>query len=251
MPNHVDSLRTMPTLPFLWALSPLLPCLTAIRHDVALRHADRDDVTFAAGLLWEAQGSSPADCAVTCISDVNCVSFTLSARGASGRRQCRGHSLIADDLGAGVTSQGARLYSLKDRAVAYTAASWHESWCETDTDCGPTNSVCFANKCLCTPGYYYSVGAHSCVLNCSQSQLQSRVVEYPLYFIYGHNSLALKTSFRECVSLCVTSVTCRSLDYRYSSNQCSTSSLTPLDVPEAWTPSDPANNLNYYQRLCA
>ena len=35
--------------------------------------------------------------------------------------------------------------------------------CKADSDCPAAQSTCFEGLCLCTPGYYYSVGQNTCV----------------------------------------------------------------------------------------
>ena len=40
---------------------------------------------------------------------------------------------------------------------------WLNQACDTDADCPAINSKCFANLCLCTPGYFYSHKQNLCV----------------------------------------------------------------------------------------
>ena len=41
--------------------------------------------------------------------------------------------------------------------------AWLNQTCDTDAGCPAINSKCFANLCLCTPGYFYSHKQNLCV----------------------------------------------------------------------------------------
>ena len=59
--------------------SLLSHAFAALRHDVGLRQSDAADVVFTQNLLRVSTCSSRRHCAVTCMSDDRCVSFTVSA----------------------------------------------------------------------------------------------------------------------------------------------------------------------------
>ena len=50
---------------------------------------------------------------------------------------------------------------------------WLESACNWNSDCpsSVTNAECFENRCLCSPGYYYSWSQNDCVASKSSAPL--------------------------------------------------------------------------------
>ncbi|KAK7116063.1 uncharacterized protein [Littorina saxatilis] len=137
--------------------------------------------------------------------------------------------------------------------VTNTTQGWLQKACTTDPECPETNSRCFSGKCLCTPGYYFYKSTKTCVSTCSLGNLLQEVVEYPMWYIFGHNNGgASANTYNACLSACLGDVNCRSFDYRHNGDICSTSYKDALDVPPGdWRPSTTADQLYYYQRVCA
>lgn len=50
-----------------------------LRQDLALSQDGPGDVIFASGLLWVTECGSAAQCAMTCMDDEDCLSFTMSS----------------------------------------------------------------------------------------------------------------------------------------------------------------------------
>ena len=42
-------------------------------------------------------------------------------------------------------------------------SGWLHTLCSGDNDCERSNAKCYKGECLCTPGFYYSVGNETCV----------------------------------------------------------------------------------------
>ena len=42
-------------------------------------------------------------------------------------------------------------------------ADWLEKTCTVDDECKVDNAECYAGRCLCTPGYFYSHSTMTCI----------------------------------------------------------------------------------------
>ena len=64
------------------------------------------------------------------------------------------------------------------------ATAWLQTNCSNNTECWRENSECFADQCLCSPGYYYSISSDSCVSSKPQLYL-SPLSESPVLGFTG------------------------------------------------------------------
>ena len=79
--------------------SLLNPAFAALRHDVGLRQSDASDVIFTQNLLWTTMCTTRTQCAVNCMYDNLCVTYTVSPSPESGepRFQFR-HNFSSDSF---------------------------------------------------------------------------------------------------------------------------------------------------------
>ncbi|KAK7494584.1 hypothetical protein BaRGS_00014237 [Batillaria attramentaria] len=95
------------------------PSSAVIRDDIWVMTSDVVDIIFTQDFLWFITARSLSACAVECMTDNNCVSFTVSVaeqngNALSGQRECRGHSALCMNATGGLSTLGARLYHLKN-----------------------------------------------------------------------------------------------------------------------------------------
>ena len=74
--------------------------------------------------------------------------------------------------------------------------------CKADSDCPAAQSTCFEGLCLCTPGYYYSVGQNTCVGGVYVLAFMSVRLNFTLLF------LSVFPPVGPCVCVCVCVCVC-------------------------------------------
>nr|KAG5711201.1 hypothetical protein BaRGS_004845 [Batillaria attramentaria] len=92
--------------------------------------------------------------------------------------------------------------------------------CASDYDCPAENAECFVDKCLCTPGFYFSLSRHTCSAACNEADLQGVYLEYPGYFIQSHNmALYFRDTTEQCLAECTGVTNCRTVDPAYDGSR--------------------------------
>ncbi|KAK7107350.1 uncharacterized protein [Littorina saxatilis] len=97
--------------------------------------------------------------------------------------------------------------------------AWLEKPCAAPEDCKVKMSECFKGRCLCTPGFYYSIRSNTCVTQCSPSDLSDSYLTYLDSFL--HSSLAYyeqeseltADSLQNCSALCLSQQLCHSFGF--------------------------------------
>ncbi|KAL8563875.1 hypothetical protein ACOMHN_034254 [Nucella lapillus] len=151
------------TLLTILLLPAVLASLVGGQGTVQHRSGQKQAVEMeGAGLLFETETLSTIQCAVLCMGTPRCTAVTVTSTSTSTSSMCRGH--------ASVTSSSA---SVSASTVVWSLPHtvWLEKKCSSDAECGEYHRGCFADSCLCTPGYYFSHSLNSCVKGESQKVL--------------------------------------------------------------------------------
>ncbi|PVD26905.1 hypothetical protein C0Q70_12053 [Pomacea canaliculata] len=115
--------------------------------------------------------TSARDCYKSCFEDNSCMAFTLHDNPVSGFTCTR----YADSLLSLKQEMGINFYffssplksivksgqpvSLGDST---TTSDWYKVSCVTDAECPVENAMCFVDRCLCLPGFFFSTRDHTC-----------------------------------------------------------------------------------------
>ncbi|XP_076472118.1 uncharacterized protein LOC143301607 [Babylonia areolata] len=238
--------------------TPLLLCLlllfphsqsTSFNTASYTQAANSSDLVFKDNLLWNITLKTRIQCAVLCARHTDCVAFTAT-KVASLNVTCRGHS--QDMTSGGHILRGSRYYHSQTDGDSSPPESPRSAWlskaCSSDTECSQTDAECFANKCVCTPGYYFSVGQDSCQASCSD--LQQDFVMYPRWYVSFNNMDDAIMTFTQCRTWCTSLANCVTLEYNFDISKCYVASVTAQDSWSDWKQSI-YSNLSYWQRTCA
>ncbi|KAK7111712.1 hypothetical protein V1264_011300 [Littorina saxatilis] len=220
-------------------------CMTLFQSTVSLQQsllakkAAPANYIFLENLLFESEAASAVDCASSCWKRPDCWSFTVTTTSLG--TTCRGHAVW--------------MTSANERILTATTSLWHlnldwlERECSNNRECGVPLSECFAGKCLCSPGYYYSNSKDSCVEGCEEADLQSTFVAYPGYRIHLRNIVCTGMPREDCITVCGQHARVRTCDYLPLGGvlYCCLQPVTKLDFPSDWIV-DPTSTS--YQRTC-
>ncbi|KAK7477988.1 hypothetical protein BaRGS_00030746 [Batillaria attramentaria] len=145
-----------------WESTILLP---NVASPVILRDTGISGVERA---LNDGTVSNAYDCFTQCAEDSYCVAFSFCP--------CEGLNqkcyLYSETLSYLTTQVNTTSYFLSDDAklttsllfsLSTTESLWSGPYCGDDSDCLMDNTQCYDGACLCTAGYYYSVGSDACV----------------------------------------------------------------------------------------
>ncbi|XP_025101332.1 uncharacterized protein LOC112568306 [Pomacea canaliculata] len=197
------------------------------------------------------------DCYPSCIEDAKCFAFTLSKVSES-TIKCTRHtgSLLSLTQGTGVSvyfvsplvKRLIRSQQTKGLVTSTMKNDWYDEVCVIDNECRQNNSMCFLNRCLCRPGFFFSPRDKTCSDTCSPADLQTTFVEYPESGIRGHNIVARDgVNLQTCKALCNSIRDCWSFDFRATGGRCLLHDIVSRDgfsypqTSRGWT---------HYQRTC-
>ncbi|XP_070178882.1 uncharacterized protein [Littorina saxatilis] len=140
---------------------------------------------------------------------------------------------------------------------------WLNKPCLAQADCKVKMAECFKGRCLCTPGYYYSISGNTCVEECSPSNLADG------FLVYLDSYLRSDTWFeqysgvceQQCAERCAAEQRCRTFvaggDCYFGYGLCELYAITPVEAPEDFVIVSSSNeddedySFAFYQRKCA
>ncbi|KAK7111702.1 hypothetical protein V1264_011290 [Littorina saxatilis] len=222
---------------FLLLLQPFTTLALSMEESVAKQLTPLANLFFTDNQLFNKDDTSVARCAQMCLMSDACKLFTLtensnSSTTCSSRRsslRCRGHSSVARN-GAGRTpSPGSRMFIL-----ARGSSVFLEKPCSSNADCSAANSECFVGKCLCTPGYYYSITGDTCLASCPQAEMQETYVLYPRSVMRQNNLRCPTIPQDQCLKKCGGNKNCKNVVFWTHSSVCCLKSASALDAPSDW-----------------
>ncbi|XP_076469490.1 uncharacterized protein LOC143299881 [Babylonia areolata] len=235
-------------------------------RDGALLHVEEARVSilkylngyiFENKVLFDQATMSPVHCAHACLSTPHCVTFSITpstvgtqAWAKAGQAKCRGHSAVmrkGNDASQHVL--GSHVFVLKERVEALV---WLNRSCVADSKCPARMSQCFSSRCLCKPGYYYSVSRDTCVEGCGKAHLQRDFLSYPGSLLLAQQASNSRRagSVQRCLELCRADRHCRSVDLDLDRGVCATHYSTARDDPKDFRTSLGSSNW-HFQRMCA
>ncbi|KAL8580705.1 hypothetical protein ACOMHN_004746 [Nucella lapillus] len=214
-----------------------------VRRTLLTRQKSQDNTIFTENFLWETQSRSRLDCARSCAVDDKCASLTSTVL-TSESVTCRGHSQA---LTSGGTSKAATKY-YKKAPTYYLGSMWLTRACTQNSSC-PTrgDAMCFKGRCLCLPGYYYSLSQDSCQKSCTL--LQDDFIEYPWSILRGNSLNYSVISWDNCRKWCLAMNGCLSVEYLYPDSMCHVATVTAQDDFSEWR-GEVNVNISYFQRTC-
>ncbi|KAL8618915.1 hypothetical protein ACOMHN_020334 [Nucella lapillus] len=209
-------------------------------------------MNFQQNLLWDIRFKSVVECAELCAKRTQCLAFTVT-KVTSGSVTCRGHS--QEMTSGGDVVDGSKYYRVQkenDSSLPNPEAlgsTWLTKECAADSECSQADAECFSGKCLCIPGYYYSVGQDACQLKCSNSNLKNDFLMYPLWYISLNNVAGKVMTLEECRQWCTSYPTCVTIEYNFQTSVCFIADVTAQDHWSDWK--EASMNLSSWQRTCA
>ncbi|KAK7088649.1 hypothetical protein V1264_022548 [Littorina saxatilis] len=219
----------------------LVHIIESVKQMVLKKRAAQENYIFPENLLFESEAGSAIGCARICCKTPACVMFTVTVTSLG--TTCRGHTLV-------MTSASQRNWTASTSMYITSNFEWLERECSSDAECGVPLSECFAGRCLCSPGYYFSNSNGFCLEGCAQADLQTTLLTYPDYFISMYNIDSLVTSKEDCVTVCGQYQQARTCDYVLVDGvwKCCLQAVTKRDVPPAaWGVRETAT---HYQKTC-
>ncbi|KAL8615534.1 hypothetical protein ACOMHN_028197 [Nucella lapillus] len=154
---------------------------------------------FNISLQFQSDVTSDIDCLRQCVLTSSCVAFTFNPLAGT----CRGHAAVmtSGDLQALETKYYERVLD------------WLNRPCSSNSQCSTTSKAeCYAGKCMCTPGYFYSDSKKTCSTECAAADLQSSMLSYTGMDWAGFDNMRyyrVPLSMPECQSLCASLSACR------------------------------------------
>ncbi|KAK7116868.1 hypothetical protein V1264_002474 [Littorina saxatilis] len=142
------------------------------------KRAAQENYIFPENLLFESEAGSAIGCARICWKTPACVMFTVTVTSLG--TTCRGHAVVMTSASQGNWTASTSMYITSN-------LDWLRRECSSDAECGIPLSECFAGRCLCSPGYYFSNSTGFCLKGCAQADLQATVLAYPGYYIPQNN----------------------------------------------------------------
>lgn len=115
--------------------------------------------------------TSARDCYNSCFEDNSCMAFTLHDNPVSGFTCTRyADSLLSlkQEMGVNFYFFSSPLKSIvkSEQPVSLgdstTTSDWYKVSCITDAECPVENAMCFVDRCLCLPGFFFSTRDHTC-----------------------------------------------------------------------------------------
>ncbi|KAK7111703.1 hypothetical protein V1264_011291 [Littorina saxatilis] len=242
-------LRLFPLI-LLIGLQPAYTLAQSERQILAKQQPLLADLTFTDNVLFDEDDATDIRCARLCLESDACNLFTLTETSSlSEALSCRGHSSVAKNGAGRVPTPRTRLYTLRSGS----SSEFLEKPCSSNADCSTANSECFNEKCLCTPGYYYSQTGDACLASCPTAQMQDTYLFYPASVIRQHNigddCPVTPLGRGACVEVCSADIRCKNVVFWSHSDVCCLKDVTPLEAPAAWD----ANvnvNANTYAKTC-
>ncbi|XP_025100075.1 fibrinogen gamma chain-like [Pomacea canaliculata] len=198
-------------------------------------------------------------CYTSCLDHDLCLAFTLyNTNGTTLKCTCHKGSLLSLNK-----EPSSDLYFISPRAKSilrdekktslapsFFLKDWLVADCTSDNDCPQKNVVCFKDRCLCLPGFFFSTRDNTCIATCSTADLQNTFMEYPESGIRGHNIAVLDgLTIETCKKLCITTNSCLTVDFRAKGGRCLLHDVTSLTAQVAWYPHT-SRGWTHYQRTC-
>ncbi|KAK7113081.1 uncharacterized protein [Littorina saxatilis] len=256
----MEGLQVRQLIGIMWWWTLALPKTSALQGGFFLGALTTEELAlknllFMEQVSFETDTSSLIECAAACLRSNDCYCFTLIPLSAPSGSTCRGYSAMMTSAKVSTSYPGAQTFHIRQRTT-----SWLEKECVTNADCpGELSAQCFADRCRCTPGYFYSHATDMCTTSCAKSDLQPHFTEYPKYGIHGYNLLygpnaidcrTLHIPLEDCKVECLKEPQCVNLEYLVFTAeppQCCFHAVTALDVPAGWRY---MAKKRFFQRTC-
>ncbi|KAK7088671.1 hypothetical protein V1264_022565 [Littorina saxatilis] len=129
----------------------LLQFTESVQQMLLEKRAAQENYIFLENLLFESEAGSAIGCARFCWMSPACVMFTVTVTSLG--TTCRGHAVVMTSATQGTWTA----------STSFWITKWLKRECSSDAECGVPLSECFAGRCLCSPGYYFSNSKRVCV----------------------------------------------------------------------------------------
>ncbi|KAK7088385.1 uncharacterized protein [Littorina saxatilis] len=96
--------------------------------------------------------------------------------------------------------------------VSEPESDWLHTACSGDGVCGPANSQCFEDGCMCAIGFYYSEGSRTCLDSCTDLDTDG-------YLMYANATINENIVYSnngtedDCSYICSKDPTCLSFEF--------------------------------------